>query len=193
MYVEVVLSAGKNMDVIKQCDIKNAFKEVRENLDYMAYGALMLELVNELCPERQAEPLIFDLLLAGISQLSKHNPRLVAQAAAWQLLVLSGFGPQYERCVVCENALDNEAYFDVRQGGAVCKHCGDTSLLPFSKAAQDFLCCLLQLDLASPKPFTVTGLALKQIEAILLHYVSVCLDKPLKSIAFINQLSALKN
>jgi DNA repair protein RecO (recombination protein O) len=191
MHVEVVLAPGKNMESIKQCDIKNSFKEVRDNLDYMAYGALMLEMVNELCPERQAEPLIFDLLLAGINQLWQHNPRLVALAVSWQLLALSGFCPEYRKCISCGNLLTGNAFFDARLGGAICQNCGDKSLPEFSMAAQKFLACLLMLDLASPAPFTVTGLALKQVEAMLLAYARVCLDKPLKSIAFINQLAIL--
>jgi DNA repair protein RecO (recombination protein O) len=191
MYLDVVLAQGKNMDSIKQCDIKSPFKEVRDNLDYMAYGALMLELVNELCPERQAEPLIFDLLLSGIKQLSQHNPRLVALAVSWQLLSLAGFCPEYEKCISCGEILTGNAYFNAKLGGGVCKNCADQSLPEFSAAAQNFLACLLNLELANPKSFMVTGLALKQVEAILLTYVLVCLDKPLKSITFINQLSLL--
>ncbi|MCE5287450.1 MAG: DNA repair protein RecO [Pelosinus sp.] len=191
MHLDVVLAPGKNMDSIKQCDIKNPFKEVRENLDYMAYGALMLEMVNELCPERQVEPLIFDLLLSGITQLSRHNPRLVALAAAWQLLALSGFYPEYEKCISCGIELTENAYFSAKQGGGICPNCADESLLEFAVATRKFLNCLLHLDLSNPQPFTVTGLVLKQVEAILLTYVSVCLDKPLKSISFINQLSLL--
>lgn len=191
MHLEVVLASGKNMESIKQCDIKNSFKEVRDNLDYMAYGALMLELVNELCPERQAEPLIFDLLLAGINQLSQHNPRLVALAVSWQLLALSGFCPEYEKCISCGDMLTGNAFFDAKAGGGVCPNCADTSLHGFSMAAREFLICLLALDLESPSPFKVSGLALKQVEAILLTYVKVCIDKPLKSISFINELSIL--
>lgn len=193
MYVEVVLAPGKNMDSIKQCDIKNPFKEIHSNLDYMAYGALIVEMVNELCPAGQPEPLIFDLLLAAITQLTRHNPRLVALAAAWQLLSLAGYHPQYTQCVSCKESLDEKAYFDAKAGGGVCSNCADKALPQFSAAAQNFLDCLLHLDLGSPKAFTVTGLALMQVEAILLAYVLYCLDKPLKSIAFIRQLSSINN
>ena len=55
----------------------------------------------------------------------------------------------------------------------------------------EFIKNLLSLDWHSPKPFTVNGKVLIEAENLLMQYLLFVLEKPLKSIAFINQLTNL--
>lgn len=192
-YLDLVLSPGKNLDCIKQCEIKNSFREIRENLHYMAYGAVLAEITSALCPEKQPENGVFELLLAAFKQLTQRNPRLVILAAAWQLLSLTGFRPEYNNCVACGTPINHfPAFFDATVGGLLCCSCRTTAQPSiFTENMQLFLDNLLHVNLDNPTRFTVSGTTLVQIEKILFSYLHHCLERPLKSVEFIQHLSEL--
>ncbi len=184
-HVELVLAAGKGIDSLKQCAIKRSFRELREDLDKMAYAALLAELTAELWPEREPEPGAFELLLAAFTLLGSRNARITALAAALQLLSLAGVRPEFESCVACGRPLAFPARFDAAAGGGVCSGCGEIHLAPFSAEGRDFLARLLALDFAAPGGFSVTGAVLMETERLLGEFLTWRLDKPVKSLAFI--------
>ena len=190
-HLEARLMPGKNCESVKQCEIKYAFREVQEDFNCMAYGAFIAELTSELCPERQPEPQVFDLLLAVLHILKKRNPRMVALAYAWQLLSITGYYPEFDRCTVCGQALSFSAYFSFASSGCVCSSCEHYGLPEFSEKTSNFIKCMLHLDWNNPGCFTVNSTTLVQTEKLLMGYLMHCLDKPLKSAKFIKQVAAV--
>ncbi|SHI37931.1 DNA repair protein RecO [Propionispora hippei] len=189
-YLDLQLQSGTGMEVIKQCEVKNHFRPVREELTSMSYASFLTELVIELCPERQPEPLLFDILLDAFSLMRTRNPRIVALAAAWKIVEISGYVPEWQVCVACGQALQYPAFFDAGAGGAACSVCSSREL-QLDKPAVELINTLLELDFKQPEDFSVTGAALVQAEAVLVKYLLYCLDKPLKSLGFIRQLHAV--
>lgn len=189
MQIDVSLTPGKGLDYIKQYEMINTFRSMRESLTSMAYGAFIVELTAELCPERQPEPLVFDLLENVFTLFSVRNPRVVVLAGAWQLMALTGFFPEYKNCTICGHPLIFPAYFSSAAGGAVCNSCRTSESLSFSDEAAEFLDKLLGLDWQNPGHFTVSGSALSEIETLLIHYLTYHLDKPLKSLNFIKDVA----
>ena len=190
-HVEVTLAPGKNCDSVKQCEIKHAFRNVQEDFNCMAYGAFIAELTSELCPERQPEPQVFDLLLTVFDILPKRNPRMVALAVAWQMLSITGYYPEFEQCNSCGQALSFPAYFSFASSGCICSRCEHNGLPEFNEKMNDFIACLLHLDWDNPGCFTVSGTVLVQTEKLLMGCLLHCLDKPLKSMNFIKQVAAV--
>ncbi|MEN6413335.1 MAG: DNA repair protein RecO [Veillonellales bacterium] len=190
MHVDLSLQAGKNLDSVKQYEARNSFRQLREDLTCMAYATFLAELAAELCPERQPEPQVFDLLLQLFQFVSRRNPRVVALAGAWQLLALAGYLPEYRHCVVCSRKLHFPAYFDTTAGGGVCLECGHAGLLAFHQSSAEFIDILLGLNWSNPGHFSVSGATLIQSEKILADYLLCQMDKPLKSMDFIQQVTA---
>lgn len=190
-HLEVTLAPGKNSDVVKQCEIKHAFRQIQEDFNCMAYGAFIVELTSELCPERQPEPQVFDLLLTAFQILSQRNPRLVALAWAWQLLSITGYYPELERCTVCGQEVSFPAYFSFDNSGCVCSSCEHYGLPEFNERISAFINCLLHLDWDNPGCFTISGTVLLQTEKLLMGYLMQCLDKPLRSMKFIKQVAGV--
>lgn len=188
--LDLSLEAGKAFDTIKQCEIKNSFRRVRENLFCMAYSSFLAEIVVELSAERQAEPRLFELLSEALTLISERNPRLVALAAAWQIMEIAGYLPEYKVCVECGKDLQFPAFFDISAGGAVCGSCKINDALPIAQGTVVLIDSLVHLDLKRPGDFSVSGSSLLQTEAILIQYLLYCLDKPLKSLAFIRQIGS---
>lgn len=190
-HLEVTLAPGKNCDSVKQCEIKHAFRQIQEDFNCMAYGSFIAELTSELCPERQPEPQVFDLLLEVFHILTLRNPRMVALASAWQMLAITGYYPEFESCTVCGQGLCFPVYFSFENGGCVCSQCEHYGLPEIDKKTSDFIKCLLHIDWRNPGAFTVNGTVLVQTEKLLMSYLMHCLDKPLKSMTFIKQVSSL--
>lgn len=190
-HLEVTLSPGKNSDSIKQCDVKHAFRQLQEDFNSMAYGAFIAELTAELCPERQPEPHIFDLLLTVFHVLTVRNPRIAALAYAWQLLFITGYSPEFGQCTLCGSEISFPAYFSFISGGCVCRQCEHKGLPEFNDKVNQFIRCLLTLDWQNPGCFSVNPTSLVQTEKMLLGYLMQCLDKPLKSMNFIKQVASL--
>jgi len=185
IHAELAMVSGKNIPTIKQCDIKNSFRPLRENLTPMAYATFLAELAAELWPEREAEEAVFDLLLAAFGMMSTRNPRITALACALQLMALGGFRPEIEQCVDCGQSLVYPAFFDSRAGGGVCAGCADPTHPAFTQDLSRFMEQLLKLDWRDPGHFSVVGAVLMQTEKLLIDFITCRLDKPLKSMAFI--------
>lgn len=189
MNIDVALVAGKGIDSIKQCEPLQSFRQLRDTLTPMSYGFFLAELVSELCPERQPEPEVFDLLLQIFPLLLERNPRLVALAGAWKILSLLGYHPECVTCVSCGRPVCLPAHFSAAAGGAICTECYQPGLEEFSVATGEFLQVLLELNWSQPGHFKVSGAVLLQAERILVEYLGYRLDKKLKSLSFIQQLS----
>lgn len=190
-HMEVTLAPGKNSDSVKQCEIKHAFRKIQEDFICMAYGAFIAELTAELCPERQPEPQVFDLLLEVFQILTLRNPRMVALGWAWQLLAISGYYPDFGHCTQCGQSIAFPAYFSYANGGCVCQGCEHGGLPEISEQVKDFITCLLHINWNKPACFTVNGTILMQTENLLMGYLAHCLDKPLRSMSFIKQVSSV--
>lgn len=191
-HLELGVMAGTHLDTIKQCETITSFKNLRENLDAMAYAAFLTELVVEVCPERHPEPHIYDLLVCALGMLSKRNPRLVALAAAYQLVEYTGYQPAYTVCVDCGQNIETDAFFSFEKGGVICNQCSSPDMIDMPIRMQSFIQNLLQLDWKKPAEFSVNGAILVQTEKLLLDYLVFLIEKPLKSLAFIKQLAVLK-
>lgn len=190
-HLEVTLSPGKNSDAVKQCEIKHAFRKLQEDFNCMAYATFIAELTAELCPERQPEPYIFDLLLEVFQIITTRNPRIVALAWAWQLLSIAGYYPEFSRCIICGQVLSFPAYFSAANGGCICEQCKRPGFPEVNEKMNEFIQCLSHLDWHNPSCFTVNGTILVQTENILMEYLKHCLDRPLRSMDFIKQVATV--
>ncbi|MDR3592420.1 MAG: DNA repair protein RecO [Negativicutes bacterium] len=189
IHAELVLTSGK-MASIKQCDIKNSFRPLREELTGMAYATFLAELAAELWPEGEAEPQVFELLLAAFGMMSSRNPRITALACAVQLMALGGFRPEYQRCVVCGQPLVYPAFFDCGAGGSVCAGCAQPQQPVLSQDVNRFIERLLTLNWRDPGQFSVVGAVLMETEKLLIDFITCRLDKPLKSRSFIAAITS---
>jgi len=188
-HVELSLSQGNKLDTIRQCDVKASFRTLREDLMQMAYGVFVLELADELLPDRQPEPEIFDLLLTVLTVIQRRNPRVVALAAAWQMLALAGFQPVLDHCVRCGAILHFPARFVSQAGGGVCLACGQSDEPDFSAEEADFLQKLLLLRWNELEGFTVKGQVLMDTERKLIDYLRCRLERQLRSLDFIRKVN----
>ena len=186
--IEVQLSEGKRVDTVRQCTLKRHYKKLTEDLEVMAYGSFVAEFLREFLPPGQAEPQMFGRLLYILDSFEERNPRVTALMAVIQLLEFTGMQLHFEHCVHCGQAVDNDAYFSSSAGGVVCADCGEAGAEPLADSLRKFIIDLRDYNWENPPEIRITGALLMQAENLFLAYLQNLLGKPLKSLAFIQQL-----
>lgn len=190
-YLELQLTQGSRLDTVKQYSLKKSFKDISEDLTVMAYASFVAELARELCPEREPHPEVFAKLLEVLDALPRRNPRIAALIAAYQLLEYTGCQLSFSRCVHCGEPIAGNSFFSLEQGGAVCEKCTSPGIDEFPDSLRIFIEAMLAFDWQSPLPLRVNGAQLVRAERLLLLYLQHLLTRPLKSLAFIEQLMVL--
>ena len=181
--------AGQRIDKLKSCELL----EMPQAFDFkqMAYAAVVTELTAIFTEDHQPQPEVYELVEETLPLLKERNPRIVVLSFTLKLLDLVGLTPQVEACVVCGKEVDAEedAWFSPLQGGIICNDCqNEAGKEKFSVGTRKLLANLKSLDFKNPKPFTVKGGELMELEGILYKFILFQTDKPLNSINFLSQM-----
>ena len=190
-YLDVQLTEGQRLDTVKQCTLRRNFKRLSEDLTAMAYGAFVAELAMEFSPEHVAEPALFDRLVLIFAAFETRNPRITALAAAYQLLEFTGLQLHYERCVHCGREINGDASFALQEGGVLCSDCRIPGAESFPAELRELILGLLRLDWQGTGALRVHKAELLAAERLLLAYLQSLFGRPLRSLAFIQQLAAV--
>ncbi|WP_303816073.1 DNA repair protein RecO [Selenomonas ruminantium] len=186
--IEVQLSEGKRVDTVRQCTLKKHYKKLTEDLEVMAYGSFVAEFLREFLPPGQPEPQMFARLLYILDSFEVRNPRVTALMAVIQLLEFTGMQLHFEHCLHCGAPVDGEAYLSFNAGGVLCADCREPGAEPLPDSLRRFILELRDYDWENPPKLRITGAQLMQAETLFLTYLQNLLGKPLKSLAFIQQL-----
>jgi DNA repair protein RecO (recombination protein O) len=128
-HVDLMLHAGRSLDVITQAEVIRPYGEPLTG-DYPRYtaGVAMLETAERFTPVEK-EPALRQLLLliGGLRTLSdgEHDSRLVLDAFLLRSLAVAGYAPALEECARCGASRDGRRLpaFAVAAGGMVCASC----------------------------------------------------------------------
>lgn len=190
-YVEILAATGASLGSISQCEIKDSFRDLRDDLDKMTYGFYIAELVDELAPENEPDEELFALVLHLFYLLRHRNPRIVVVIAAAKLFSRAGYRPQAGSCIQCnQTGAAGEVLFSPALGGMLCGNCrtADPAALPVTPATLDWLERLIAFDTAAPEKFSLPAAVLKELEIIMERYIQHRLEKNLKSGKFLTSL-----
>jgi len=192
-YGRYFLAVGRNLDIITQSDIKQAFVSIKSDTSRIAHGTYLLELTSALLEERQPNPDMFDLLLSALYIMeSGTSPELVARYFELQAVDLAGYRPEIERCVRCgENAGSSDIIFSPSLGGYVCEKCGlpPGDGISIQAETASVIKRLMSADAASLRQMTLTTETLDEIAKIMRWHIRYRLDKDLNSIHMIDVLN----
>ncbi len=186
-YLDLQLSEGRRVDTVRQCLLRHHYKKLSEDLTAMAYGSFVAEFLREFLPEGQPEPGMFELLLQILTAFETRNPRVTALAAVYQLMEFTGLQLHYEHCVHCGKKIEGRAFFAISEGGVLCENCRTVSAKLFPEELRHFIIGLRDFDWQRGT-LRISSVLLMKAETILLQYLQELLGRPLKSLAFIQQL-----
>ena len=191
-YTSAMLAQGRNLDVVTQAQAIESFAPLRDDLHRLSRALYAAELVDRFSPEGAESYHIFQLLLGTLRRLAAGaGADVVLRYFEMQLLDLTGFRPQLQRCLSCQRALTPVSnYFSPAAGGVLCPSCGSgtVSSRPLSVSGLKVM-RLLQGGAFGDVLRVRIGPALAQeLEFHLRAYLVHVLERDVRSAAFIDRL-----
>jgi DNA repair protein RecO (recombination protein O) len=185
-HVRLTLLPGRRVATLRNCE----FVEMPESMDIesVAYGTVIAEVVTQLLGEDEPQEAVFDLLLQAFRLFRSHNKRLVTDSTILKLLSICGFEPLLDHCTTCGKPMEEDGYFSPVQGGFICKECSPDHDLPLTMEGKHLMEHLLTLDFSAPDSFVVRGKDLMEVEKIIYRFLLFQTDRPLRSLGFLSQL-----
>jgi DNA repair protein RecO (recombination protein O) len=187
-HLEVLLAAGRTLDVLTQARPLDLFSRLRTDMPRYAHASYVVELLDMLLEERAAAPPLFDLLVAVLRGLDgEGDPATLARGFELKLLTELGYGPELFTCVSCGTEVEGgRAGFSTAEGGLVCERCqralGVGTVTPTALQAMRDLVQMPEEELVRRK---LSRVAREELQRVLRAFVDFHLPRPLHSTAFL--------
>jgi DNA repair protein RecO (recombination protein O) len=180
-HASLLLWRGRSdLDIVKQAEVIDSFRTVREDLDRMQKGMSLLEVADQLAQEGHGDPKLYAMLVGALRALGdpERDPSLVAPAFFLKSLVLEGAGPILDVCASCGEDTELVA-FALNEGGALCRRCRrGRSMSPGAlELLRSILGGSLRSVLAGPAPP-----AAEEVNALATEAMEAHLDRRLRSV-----------
>lgn len=146
-HVALLLYEGRELDTVTQAEVLDHFRTVREDLHRMGQASSLLEAVDQVAQEREANPRLYQMLVGALRALSASGSTLIVPSFFWKLLALEGLQPVLDACASCGEDDAPLVAIDIGLGGALCSACRQG--WPVSEAALGLVRRILGGDLAS--------------------------------------------
>jgi DNA repair protein RecO (recombination protein O) len=121
-HVSLLCWQGRELDIVKQAEVIDAYRPVREDLSRVAKAFSMLEVADRISVERHASPRLYELLVRALGFLARQDAPLVVPAFFMKVLAVDGSAPMLDACATCGSEVDLVAFSFV-EGGALCRDC----------------------------------------------------------------------
>jgi DNA repair protein RecO (recombination protein O) len=123
---DIVYYQYRNSDLhlISQCDLKQYFLSVRQDLAKTLAATYVLELINKIMPVEEKNIKIYQLLLDFLGSLEgAKDVHPLVHGFQIKTLLHSGFKPHLDTCIKCGRVITGRAKFSMHDGGLVCLQC----------------------------------------------------------------------
>lgn len=181
------LYAGRSLHTITQGRVYNHFSLLRTELNILYNGYYILETLEKIAIEEENK----GLFVLGLSSLhlleALDDYKVVVPFFQIKALKNMGLTPHIDGCMNGHTLSENKVYFDLTEGGIVCKNCANYSenIIKLSKGTYRVLLFLLK---AYPAKLKKIKLSLTQFQELcLLHnnFLEIQLGIKIKSKKFL--------
>ena len=192
--IKASLYHGRNMDTLSQVDIVESFRHLREDLERMAYGSYVCELMDEMVKEKQRYESTYLLLLTTLHLLNEPSLEPEPHRRAYELKLLSmmGFRPSLEACVVCSAPLpaSPQVRFAPALGGVLCPTCPSEGevIHRMARGTLETMKRLLDGDIRRAGVVRIAGDMAAEMDRVLGDYISHRTERKLKTKEFLDSL-----
>lgn len=138
--LRAMLYEGRQLDTITQVETIDPYRRVREDLDRTTDALALLEAVDQVAQEGEANIALYLMLTRALHALDEHRSPLLVASFYWKLLAVEGVAPVVDVCAGCgtpgvgtgvaaiagaqEAAAATELVaYDPVAGGALCRSC----------------------------------------------------------------------
>ncbi|HET9659593.1 MAG TPA: DNA repair protein RecO [Thermomicrobiales bacterium] len=188
----MILSRGRDLDIITSVEVLERPDNLGERIDAFSHACHLAEVTNKLVPEEQDVPDIYRLLSAALSELDgSGSPWLLARWYEMALLALTGYRLDLYHCANCGNDLQAEPnVLGIRSGGIVCPDCRaiDPNGRVMSINAQKILRSLDRNGMSELRRISVEPVLAGEIEATLSVYIRSIAEREFSSLKVLREI-----
>jgi DNA repair protein RecO (recombination protein O) len=192
-WASLLLAHGQNLDIVTQSETVESFLPLRVDLDRLARGMYVAELVDRFSEQRVENFAVFRLLAETLQRLCATQSALDLPVRFFELHLLSamGYRPQLDRCVACAGALQPITNaFSAGLGGVICADCREEHPASWrlSVNALKVLRLLQRGDYEAAAALRLNVDLQAEMEQILRGYIRYVLEASPRSAAFVDAL-----
>lgn len=96
---------------------------LRKDLSRAWAASIFLNLIDKTMQPLDKNLEVFELLRDSLFSLREEGARKALYVFLIKFLTLSGFKPEFGKCLICHKPADSQTHFSVSRGGLVCKKC----------------------------------------------------------------------
>lgn len=187
--VDLLLHAGRSLDIVTEAGTVKSHAALREDFDRNAAAAVVADVLDKISVEGQSEARLFALADASLDMMEQVG-RDVLPAIVVTFLVkamaMHGYRPQLDMCANCGSAAEESTRFSVAAGGALCAACEaeDASAVRFGAEGRAWLATLMQARMADVPSLRMPDLAVADCFALMRAFIAYHVPARLKALDF---------
>ena len=190
-YCQLEIAVGRNLDVIREVQTIEMFREARSDLQSLTLFLYALDLADKFSLEDTGEEL-FNPLLTVIQRIAKGYSHSVSiRSFEFELLDSSGFRPVLDRCIHCGSDVPaEEAVWSPTNGGVVLKQCLDRvqNVSSISARALKVLRAYQEWDFDQLVAIAVDSSLELELSAVMHGLMKTVLERELKSANLVEEV-----
>lgn len=140
-YGEYLFYKGKNLYTLSEGKIKNSFQGLLNNLDKITYSSYICELIDICLQDEEVNQYLYKEFITCLYLLNTEalDYEILIRAFELKLLKATGYGLNFNNCVLCKTKLNTSNYISLNYYGGVCDKCEKEQGIYISKATYNAL------------------------------------------------------
>lgn len=188
---DIVYYAHRDSDIhlVGQCDLKVFFFKIRQDMKRTMAASYMIELVDAIMPVEEKNTDIYHLMTEYLNLLEDvDDVNKLVHAFQIKILLLSGFRPFLDSCVICQKKITPKMQFSMKLGGLLCEDCraNDNTATPLSRGAVASLLHIERYALKDVVRLKLTALTRKELKYILNNFLVYHIERHIKTGRYIS-------
>jgi DNA repair protein RecO (recombination protein O) len=178
-----------DLHLVGQCDLKHFFFKIRKDMKRTMAASYIIELVDAIMPIEEKNAEVYDLTFDCLSTLEDIDDiNKLVHAFQIKILLLSGFRPFLDSCVVCQKKMTSRMRFSMKLGGLLCEDCraNDLSATALSRGTVASLLHIERYSLKDILRLKLTALTRKELKFILNNFLIYHIDRHIKSTRYLS-------
>lgn len=179
------------IDLITQCEALEFFLPVRKDIERLTYANYFIELIETAATPYDANEALYRTLVESLRMLAgPSSAKRVGRIFEIKFLGALGLSPSLDKCAACGAPVEEGSPFSVKSGGLLCRGCErrDRSGFRISPGTVNFMRKIQKSELARTSLIKVTREVGKETEEVLKRFLRYHINRPMKSLAFLEQL-----
>jgi DNA repair protein RecO (recombination protein O) len=187
--VDLLLHAGRSLDIVIEVQTVATHAALREDFDRSAAASVVVDVLDKIAVEGQPEPHLFDMATTTLDVMElAPTDSLSALVVAFLLkaMAMHGSRPQLESCACCAQEVGDSREFSIAGGGSLCPQCGalDASTVRFGPEGRAWLERLLQARMAEIPGFEMPEAAVSDCFELVRAFVAFHIPARLRALDF---------